>query len=151
MKNIKAFGPWACLMLLLVATLSIACIQRAMAVTVTSSAISYTYNLAAGQSTKLQDVPQDRPVFLMGYCDTLGFRGVGQVVIECEPNSFLQWVGLNSNDSGTITQGFSGTAGTHIVQIDFSGDVNINVADANDFEITNTSGGERSGSIVMLY
>lgn len=85
---------------------------------------THTYNLAAGATSPPISVPLNIAVSLTGTQLVSGFRGVGQVTLLSVPGTtgFIDWVGLHSHSgtaaSGTITQGFSGTAGTAILFID---------------------------------
>lgn len=91
------------------------------------------------------------PMLVMGCCNSFGVRGVGQVSMMRTAGSFLEWVGLNSTSSGTITQGFSGTSGTQILQIDFSGGVNLVVNNADSFVVKNTSSASRTGVVTLIW
>ena len=135
----------------LMTSLTLLSIQRAFAATLTPNAIVIAYNLASGQSTPAITPPADRPVSVMGCCTTYGTRGVGQVTIERESGQFLQWVGLNSNPSGTVTQGYSGNPGTKFLQIDFGGVVNLAIFNGDSFVVTNSSGGVRTGNVTLIY
>ena len=42
------------------------------------------------------------------------------------------------------------TAGTNMITIDYSGNVSLQVTDADHFVVHNASGGERTGSIWIL-
>ncbi|HMK86943.1 MAG TPA: tail fiber domain-containing protein [Steroidobacteraceae bacterium] len=125
----------------LVVASSLFCLSRADAQALTGAPIGgyITFNLAPGASSAPITPPADVPVLVMGSVTTGGFRGVGQVVMERESGAFLQWVGLNSNENGTITESYSGTAGTNIVQIDYSGDVYLVVNGTDSFVVTNSA------------
>ncbi|HKB89983.1 MAG TPA: hypothetical protein VKC60_05635, partial [Opitutaceae bacterium] len=82
------------------------------------------------------------------------FRGVGQVTMLHVPGSFLEWVGLegpNSVAPSTITSGFSGTVGTHIVFLDFAQLVDIQVGSPDAFRVHNAAGVERFGSVTIIW
>ena len=135
----------------LMASLTLLSIQRAFASTLTPNAIVIGYNLAAGGSTAPITPPPDRPVLVMGCCTTYNSRGVGQVTLERQSGGFLQWVGLNSNNNGSITQGYSSNPGTTIVQIDYFGNVDLKVFNADSFVVANNSTGVRTGNVTLIY
>jgi hypothetical protein len=109
------------------------------------------YNLAAGAISGPVAIPANVPVHLMGVQTNVGFRGVGFAVMLRVPNEFLEWTGLDSTAGSAITQGFSSAAGTHIVFLDFSHQVVVEVNDANTFRIRNASTGARAGSVVITW
>jgi hypothetical protein len=116
-----------------------------------ANAKTVAYNLAAGAISAPITVPANVPVHLVGIQTFVGFRGVGGVELLSIPGSFLEWVGLNSTSSGAIVQGFSGSPGTHIVFIDFSQQVDVQVASPTAIQINNLSGGTRTGYVTMFW
>jgi hypothetical protein len=110
-----------------------------------------TYKLAAGASLVINSPAYNKSIWVMGCNTTSGDRGVGHVALQSVEGNFLEWTGLNSAYNGTITSGFSASAGTHIVQIDYDGYVNINVASDNSFEVTNSTGGTEAGFVTMMW
>ena len=109
------------------------------------------YNLPAGAISAPITLPANQAVFVMGVQTALGFRGVGQVTLLRIAGSFIEWVGLESTAGAVITQGFSGVAGTHILFLDFSHQVSIEVASPDTIRIHNGSIGIRTGQVKMIY
>lgn len=114
------------------------------------------YDLAPGQASPAYTLPANKSVSVTGNCLTLNQRGVASATIlqVTEPNgtaSFLEWVGLESHAGSVITQGFSSTSGTHILYLDFSHQVDIQVNSASTFVIRNSSGGQRRGTVTLTY
>jgi len=109
------------------------------------------YSLAPGANSAVMVPPANVSVLVMGCCTTFNFRGVGHVSLLRIPNSFVEWVGLNSTSSGSITQGFSGAAGTHIVWIDFSQQVDIQVAGPNAIRVHNFAAFGRAGNVTLIW
>jgi hypothetical protein len=120
-------------------------------VTVVAQASSFSYNLAAGAVSGPIGVPANIPVHLVGVQTAVGFRGVGEAALLHVPSSFIEWVGLDSTSGAAITQGFSGTAGTKIVFIDFSHQVQVEVASPDTIRVHNLSSGTRTGSITLIW
>jgi hypothetical protein len=89
----------------------------------------------------------------MGCCTTSGDEAVAHVSLLHIPSSFIQWVGLESNNvgSGSIISGKSSTAATLIVSIDFSHLVEIDVAGTDTIFIHNGSGGARAGNVTLVW
>jgi hypothetical protein len=119
--------------------------------------LEYSYNLAAGATSAPIAIPATNvPVSITGSQNETGFRGVGQATImRLHPTAFLNWVGMDSytaRTAGPVPYGDSPTAGTHIIWLDFSGTVDIQVADANHIQIHNTGGvGPAKGHITLIW
>ena len=136
----------------LIVTLSAISVQRGFAAVqkVPNESI-VTYKLKAGASMSIAPPASDKCIFVTGCNTTDGDRGVGHVAMLYVPSTFIEWAGINSAASGTITQGFSGTAGTQIVQIDYGGLVNLKVASTTKFEVVNSATSTQTGSVTMIY
>jgi hypothetical protein len=112
--------------------------------------IRFSYNLAPGTSSAPIEVPPDVPLHVVGTQLASGFRGVGSVaLLRSDPGDFLEWTGLESTSGSVITQGFSGAVGTHIVFLDFSHQVDIEVAGPDTIRVTNSSTGNRFGNVTI--
>jgi hypothetical protein len=117
---------------------------------------TYTYDLAAGETSAPMPVPAEIPVTLMGNQLVTGYRGVGQASLLSIPGAggFIEWVGLHSTSGAAITEGFSGTAGTLILFIDWSHCVRVEVAGtpgSGQIQVRNACGGQRRGVITLTY
>ena len=117
----------------------------------TPNAAKISYNLAAGASSTAVTPAESVPVLVMGVQNNLGYRGVGHVSLLHVPSSFLEWSGIESPASATITSGFSGTAGTHIVYLDYSHLVDIQVASTDTFIIHNANSSSMSGIVTLVW
>ena len=109
------------------------------------------YSLMAGETSKAIAIAANVPVSLTGVQTTIGFRGVGQASLLHVPASFIEWVGLESPASGAVTQGFSGVAGTHIVYLDFSSQVDVQVASPDTIQIHNAGSDTRTGQVTLIW
>jgi len=141
------------LLTVVVATLTLAVVAQATQTITTPNAVSFTYALGAGGSTGGIGVPSNVPILVMGVQTNVGFRGVGHVTMLSIPGAggFLEWVGLESTAGAAITQGFSGTLGTHIVFLDFAHQVDIEVNSATSFRVRNSSGAARAGRVTFIW
>jgi hypothetical protein len=135
----------------LVSTLTIAVAVQTTQVITTPNAAFISYNLAPGAITGPIAPVANQAVAVTGVQTTLGYRGVGQVTLLRVPGSFLEWVGLESPSAAAITSGFSGTPGTHIVYLDFSHQVDIEVNTTDTFRIHNGSTGQRTGNVSLIW
>jgi hypothetical protein len=112
-------------------------------------AINIPYNLAAGADSAPFTTTPNFPTMLMGIGDTFNFRGVGFVHILRITGSFIEWTGADVA-SAAITQGFSGVTGTHIVYLDFSKQVDVQVSGPDSMLIHNAASATRVGSVTLL-
>jgi hypothetical protein len=112
-------------------------------------AVNIPYNLAAGASSAPFTTTPNFPTLLMGVGDTFNFRGVGFVHILRIAGSFIEWTGADVF-TGAITSGFSGVTGTHIVYLDFSGKVDVQVSGPDSMLIHNAATATRVGSVTLL-
>lgn len=140
--------------LLLAAVVAVVALSISMHATqtiTTPNAAKVTYSLAAGASSTAVTPAESVPVLVMGVQNNLGYRGVGQVSMLHVPSSFLEWTGLESPASAAITSGFSGTAGTHIVYLDYSHLVDIQVASTDTFIIHNANTIAMAGVVTLIW
>jgi hypothetical protein len=128
-----------------VASITLAVTANAGSALASANRASISYNLASSAHSVAVTPVTNTPVLVMGTQNSLGFRGVGFVTLLSIPSSFLEWTGLESTAGSAITQGFSGGAGTHIVFLDFSHQVDIQVNPANTFVVHNGAAGTRTG------
>jgi hypothetical protein len=66
-------------------------------------------------------------------------------------NYGMIWVGLESTASAAITQGLSGTAGDHIVWIDFNHKVDIQVASVDTIRVHNGNNVTVAGNVTLVW
>jgi hypothetical protein len=135
----------------LVSTLTLGVAVQTTQVISTPNAAFVSYNLAAGANSGAITPVANQAVLVMGVQNTVGFRGVGQVTMLHVPGSFLEWVGLESPSPSAITSGFSSAPGQHIVFLDFSHQVDIQVNTADTFRIHNGSTGLRTGNVTLIW
>jgi hypothetical protein len=124
---------------------------HATQVITTPNTLKVPYNLNAGASSAAINPAESVPVLVIGVQNNLGYRGVGQVTMLHVPSSFLEWTGIESPASAAITSGFSGTAGTHIVYLDYSHLVDIQVASTDTFVIHNANTIAMAGVVTLVW
>jgi hypothetical protein len=150
----KLARPAGLFLAVIVTILTLAVVVQAVTVISVPNASVISYNLAAGANSAAITVPvPDQPVLLMGTCTTVNFRGVGHVSLfrpSVAPN-FIEWVGLESTAGAAITQGFSAVAGTHILFLDFSHQVDIEVQSGTQIRVHNGAAAVRTGIVKMIW
>jgi hypothetical protein len=142
LSNLKR--PASLILVILIATL-FACIPPAMAQTIYEGMPNggfFSFTLAPGASTGVIQLPLNVPWHVSGVVTTPNNDGVGEVEITSgivSDQPFLEWIGLNSYNTGTITSGVSSSA-ARIVTISYQGDVLLAASSTtNTFVVTNTS------------
>ena len=117
----------------------------------TPNAAFISYNLAIGANSAPITPANNKSVLVMGCCTTVNDQGVGQVSLQHIPSTGMQWVGLESYSGAAITQGFSSTAATHIVSIDFFHNVDIQMASADTIRVHNGATSTRAGNVTLIW
>lgn len=115
------------------------------------NAAFYSYNLAAGANSSPITPVSNQAVLMMGSQTTAGFRGVAMATILHIPANFIEWTGLESTNGSAITQGWSGVAGTHILYLDFSHQVDVQVAGTDTILIHNGATSARTGTLELIW
>jgi hypothetical protein len=115
------------------------------------NAAFYTYNLAAGADSAPITPPSNQAVLMLGSQTTAGYRGVAMATIMHVPASFIEWVGVESPSGASLAEGFSGTAGTHIVYLDFSHRVDVEVAGVDTIKIHNANSVSQTGTLELIW
>lgn len=115
------------------------------------NAATFTYNLAAGANSAPITPVANQAVFIIGTQTAVGYRGVASATILHIPASFIEWVGLESTYGAAITSGYNSIAGTHILYLDFSHQVDVQVAGPDTIWIHNGSGAVRTGNLKLIW
>ena len=110
-----------------------------------------SYNLAAGANSAPITPASNRSVLVMGCCTTAGRGSVGQVSLLHSLDPQIEWVGLESTSGAAITEGHNSLAGTHIVYIDYSHTVDIQVASADTIRVHNGNAATRAGNVTLIW
>jgi hypothetical protein len=148
-NKVRRFG--SLILATVVAILTLSVMVHATQVITTPNAAFFSYSLAPGANSAPITPVANQSVLVMGTTTTFNFRGVGQVAMLHITGSFLEWTGLESISPSTITSGFSGVAGTHIVFLDFSHQVDIQVNTADTFRIHNGASATRTGNVTLIW
>ncbi len=71
-------------------------------------------------------------------------------VVNSSVDGELVWNGFESNGGG-LTEGFSPSAGTHIMYIDFGHAVDLEVTNGTSFHVHNAGGETANGTVTLLF
>jgi len=116
-----------------------------------ANAAFYSYDLQPGANSAAITPPANLPVLMMGTGLSVTERGVAMATILHIPAGFIEWVGLESTSGAAITQGYSATAGTHILFLDFGHSVDVQVGSADTIVIHNGTTAERTGNLELIW
>src|SRR5438874_7641953 len=151
MRIQKFSRPGVILMVAVVAIITSMVVANATQTITTPNAAFVSYSLAGVANSAAITPATNRSVLVMGCCTTTAPLDVGvvQVSLLHIPSYYIQWVGveLYNGSPSTITSGANSTAGTHIVYIDFSHIVAIQVASADTIVIHNIGNSTKSGNV----
>ena len=118
----------------------------------TPTEITYHFDVPAGKTSGAITIPASVPVLVMWVNNQPGYRGVGQATMLRITGSFLEWVAYDSLSSGaTLDDGFSGTAGTHIEYMDYSQEVDLQVASPGTIKVVNNNSSATSITLTLIY
>ena len=152
MKNTSRFPRYAALSLaFVVAVLTLAVVGKAAQTVTVPNAVNITYNLAAGANSGAITPVSNQAILMIGSQTSLGYRGVGMATLLHIPASFMEWTGVESPANAVITSGFSGTAGTHILYLDFSHLVDVQVASPDTILIHNANAIAQTGNLELIW
>ena len=115
----------------------------------TPNAAFISYSLATGANSAAITPVTNKSVLVMGCCTNGG--GVGQVSLLHIPSTSISWVGLESYSPAALTGGVSNAAGTHIVYIEASHVVDIQVASADTIRVHNYASVTAAGNVTLVW
>jgi len=114
----------------------------------------FSFSLAAGASTAPVTLPVNIPWHVTGAVTSTNNEGIGEVEMLSSVSGtipLLEWVGLNSANTGTVTFGDSAYGANPVVQIDFSGAVTLVASSStNSFVVTNSSSSTQTGYVSWI-
>jgi hypothetical protein len=142
------------LTILLAATVAVATLEvtvHAAQTITTPNEFVLNYSVVAGGNSGAVTPASNVPVLVQGVQTALGYRGVGEVSMLRVPSTFLEWTGIESPAPAAITAGFSGTTGTHIVYLDFSHLVDIQVDTTDSFRVHNANTITMTGQVTLIW
>jgi hypothetical protein len=138
-----------------VAIITSAVVANATQTITTPNAAKITFNLAPNTDSAAITPASNTSVLVMGCTTGANNIGVGHVSLLHLPqggvfqNGIFEWVGLDR--PGTITKGGSFMVGTHIVSIDFGGQVEIRIAGADTILVHNGSASSVTGNVTLIW
>ena len=149
MRIQKFSRPAVILLATVVAVITSIVVANATQAITTPNAAFISYSLAAGANSAPITPATNKSVLVMG-CSTVG-AGVDQVSLVHIPSTYMVWVGLESYNNATITQGVGNVAGTHIVYLDQAHTVDIQVASADTIRVHNGSAVTKAGNVTLIW
>ena len=147
----KSSRPLVILLAAVVVIITTMVVANATQTITTPNAVSIPYNLAAGAFSASITPVTDKPVLVMGCCNTSTDQSVGQVSLLHNSGLGMTWVGLQSFPNAAIIQGNSIIPGTPIVSVDLHGGVNIVVGSVDTILIRNTSIHTLAGNVTLIW
>jgi hypothetical protein len=151
MNSMKSFHRLAVLALSLIIIAAFTGIIGKAAVTiVTPNSATVNYTLAAGATSSPVAPATNQPVMVIGANIGTTDFAVSTVTLVHIPGTMLRWVGIEAA-TGVIVHNGSAALGTHIIWLDNSNKVALQVFSADQFVIHNGSTGTQSGSVKLIW
>ena len=147
MRIQKFSRPGVILMATVVAIITSVVAANGTQTITTPNAAFFSYSLLPGADLGPITPASSRSVLIMG-CSTTN-QAVAQVTLQRMPGFGLVWVGLEQN--GAVTRGNSAQAGTHIVSIDSSNEVNIVTASIDTIIVHNSQNRTMAGNVTLIW
>jgi hypothetical protein len=118
----------------------------------TPNAASVGYSLAAGGNSAAVTPVANIPVFVMGDETTTGNVGSSDmtVVNSAGHDNELVWNGIESGGGG-FTSSFSQVVGRHMMFIDLSHQVDLQVNSNTSFRVHNAASATRAGNVTLIW
>jgi hypothetical protein len=139
----------------IVAVVTVAILAHAAQPLATPNRLSYPYKVAPGANSGPITPASNIPVMILADqigtdcdCDNVGSSLM--TVVNSSNDHELVWNGFES-DGGGLTEGFSPSAGTHIMYIDFSHVVDLEVSNATSFHVHNAGSETYNGTVTLIW
>jgi hypothetical protein len=117
--------------------------------------VSASYTVTSGSNSGNYTPKSNTPVIILADqtgtvcgCDDVGSSLM--TVVNSSVDGELVWNGFESNGGG-LTEGFSPSAGTHIMYIDFGHAVDLEVTNGTSFHVHNAGGETANGTVTLLF
>jgi hypothetical protein len=121
----------------------------------TANRVSVAYKLKPGANGANITPASNMPVTIIADqigtdcgCDNVGSSLM--TVVNSSNDKELVWNGFES-DEGGLTEGFTSVAGSHIMYIDFSHVVDLEVSNATSFHVHNAGGETYNGNVTLIW
>jgi hypothetical protein len=152
----RDFGrPSTFILAAIVAIATLAVLAHAAEAVATPKSMKITYKLAPGANSPAIKPVANTPVLILADqtgvacgCDDVGSSLM--TVVNSTVDGELVWNGFESNNGG-LTTGFSPSAGTHIMYIDFAHLVDLEVSNATSFHVHNSGGETYNGTVTLIW
>jgi hypothetical protein len=117
--------------------------------------VSANYTLSPGTNSGNFTPKSNTPVIILAsqvgtVCGCDDVNSSLMTVVNSSVDGELVWNGFEST-AGGLTEGFSPTAGTHIMYIDFGHVVDLQVTNATSFHVHNGNSETMNGTVTLLF
>lgn len=151
----NVFRPLQMLLAAMVAVVTLTILAHAAETAATANRAATTYKITPGESSGNITPAVNMPVMILADqtgtvcgCDDVG--STLMTVVHSTVDGELVWNGFESNGGG-LTTGFSPTAGTHIVYVDWSHVVDLEVTNATSFHVYNAGSETANGTVTLIW
>jgi hypothetical protein len=147
MRSLRRLGLFT-LSLSVVAALTAVVGNAASTITTPNSAL-INYTLTSGATSSPVTPATNQPVLVIGANIGTTDFAVSTVTLVHIPSKEIKWIGIEP--TGALTHNGSAALGTHIIYLDNTSKVSLEVFSADQFVIHNASTGSESGSVKLIW
>lgn len=147
--------PATFLLAAMVAIATLAVLAQAAEAIATPKSMTVTYKLAPGANSPAIKPVANTPVMILAdqtgtacRCDDVGSSLM--TVVSSTVDGELVWNGFESRGGG-LTEGFTGSAGAHIMYIDYEHVVDLEVSNSTSFHVHNAGGETYNGTVTLIW
>jgi hypothetical protein len=148
MRSLYRMGVFAISLIVVVAITGI--VGKAAVTVTTPNSATVNYTLAAGATSSPITPASNQPVIVIGANIGTSNFAVSNLTLVHIPGTMMRWVGIEAA-TGVIVHNGSSALGTHIIWLDNSNKVALQVFSADQFVIHNGSTGSQSGSVKLIW
>jgi hypothetical protein len=148
MKGLQRLAVLAVSLVIVASLMEIVGKAASTITTPNSSVISYT--LGAGGTSSPITPATNQPVIVIGANIGTSDFAVSTLTLVHISGHMIRWVGQEAA-SGAVTHGGSAALGTHIIWLDNTSKVSLEVFSADQFVIHNGSSASQSGSVKLIW
>ena len=126
-------------------------VGRATTILTTPNTAVIAYSLTAGATSAAITPAASTGVLLVGTNTNSTNFSVGSISLVHISGTLIRWVGLEAPPSATITQGGSTSPGTHVVYLDSSHQVDVEILSADQLVVHNKATSTQTGTVKLIW
>jgi hypothetical protein len=148
MNTLHRIGVFAASLLILAALSEV--VGKAAVTIATPNSAVINYTLASGATSSPVTPATNQPVIIIGSNTGTTDFAVSTVTMVHIPTIMMRWIGIEAGTGAVIHNG-SSALGTHIIWLDESDKIDLEVFSADQFVIHNGASTSESGTVKLIW